>query len=184
MYTITNSEYSILVILAELKTCSGYEINNVIQERGFQEWADIGTTSIYNGLKKMEKKGLVESRIDLEKSGKGPVGYKYTVTSDGYNLLITETKTALSKSRERERFFALGIAGSFCINRNEFVTCLNNRLDMLKNEQKRIRSIVQQHDNLNLQAKLLFEYTFHQIKSEIKYTTETINKIKEAGYDD
>lgn len=48
---ITNVEFMLLQIICERKEASGYEINQLIKERGYREWVDMGTTSIYVGLK-------------------------------------------------------------------------------------------------------------------------------------
>jgi DNA-binding PadR family transcriptional regulator len=55
---MTNAETAILTLLAE-QPRYGYEIEQIIAERGMREWTEIGFSSIYNLLKKLEREGLV-----------------------------------------------------------------------------------------------------------------------------
>ena len=73
MRRLTNVEMVLLQIIAEKEGISGYGINQIVKERGYREWADIGMTSIYVGLKKLEDKKLVKFKIHTGKIGKGPV---------------------------------------------------------------------------------------------------------------
>lgn len=50
MNQLSNVEMVLLQIIAELNQMSGYEINKRIEQRGYREWAKIGTTSIYVGF--------------------------------------------------------------------------------------------------------------------------------------
>lgn len=179
MYKISNAEYALLMIIIEKKNASGYEINEIIQSRGFYEWADIGTTSIYNGLKKLEKKGLAQSKLDVQKSGKGPVGYKFHITEKGYELFSEETIMGLSRSRERERFFALAMAGSSILNNETIDLCLNERIEFLKSENKRLKEKIKNQDRLNQTAKLLFDYALHQINAEIRFIQKILPRFKD-----
>lgn len=65
---LSNVEFMLLQMIAELDQASGYDINKLIDQRGYRQWANIGTTSVYAGLKKLNEKELVES----EPTGKNP----------------------------------------------------------------------------------------------------------------
>ena len=51
---MTNAELAILSLVAE-QPRHGYEIENVIEQRGMRAWTEIGFSSIYYILKKLEK---------------------------------------------------------------------------------------------------------------------------------
>jgi DNA-binding PadR family transcriptional regulator len=111
MRNVTNVEMVLLQIIAEKEGISGYGINQIVKERGYREWADIGMTSIYVGLKKLEDKKLVKSKINTSKTGKGPMPKIFYLTEKGKEVLSAEVLLILSGSRERERIFDLGVAG-------------------------------------------------------------------------
>ena len=68
------TEELILGILAE-QPCHGYQIEKLIEERGMRKWTDVGFSSIYYILEKLEKKGLAES---VPTKGKDKKEYKIT----------------------------------------------------------------------------------------------------------
>ena len=67
---MTNAELAILSLIAE-QPRHGYDIEQVIEARGMREWTEIGFSSIYYLLKKLEKDGLIESQLE-QQEGKGP----------------------------------------------------------------------------------------------------------------
>ena len=66
---MTNAELAILSLVAE-QPRHGYEIEQVIEARGMRDWTEVGFSSIYYLLNKLEKAGLVESRLQ-QPEGKG-----------------------------------------------------------------------------------------------------------------
>ncbi|MBN1315338.1 MAG: helix-turn-helix transcriptional regulator, partial [Anaerolineales bacterium] len=66
---MTNAELAILSLIAE-QPLHGYEIEQIIKKRGMRNWTEIGFSSIYYLLRKLEREGLISSR--LENVGRGP----------------------------------------------------------------------------------------------------------------
>ena len=90
--TLSNAELMLLEIISQAKEISGYAIGKLVEERQYRVWADIGTTSIYTGLEKLKRKGLVTSRLDTAKRGKGPLrtaraGYFTSCSTRGRGML-------------------------------------------------------------------------------------------------
>ena len=77
---LAGAEFALLQIIEEKQPVSGYEINKLIEDRGYRQWTDIGTTSIYVGLEKLSRKGLTSVYLDTGKKGKGPAPKKYRLT--------------------------------------------------------------------------------------------------------
>jgi DNA-binding PadR family transcriptional regulator len=70
---LANVEFMLLQIICEQSDISGYEISQLVKERKYKEWADIGTTSVYVGLNKLSKKQLVSFYINIKKARKRTV---------------------------------------------------------------------------------------------------------------
>ena len=59
---MTNKELAILGLVAE-GPGYGYQIEQVIEERGMRNWTEIGFSSIYYILNKLEKEGWLTSEL-------------------------------------------------------------------------------------------------------------------------
>ena len=77
---MTNAELAILSLVAEAPR-HGYEIEQIIEERGMREWTEIGFSSIYYLLKKLEKVDCVESELILTQ-GRGKARRVYQITAE------------------------------------------------------------------------------------------------------
>lgn len=176
---ITNVEFMLLQIIYEMKEVSGYEINQLIHERGYREWGDMGTTSIYVGLKKLNTKQLVHSYIDTTKQGKGPMPRKFKVTSHGVELLKQTTKDYLSASRERDRRFDLAVAGMPCLTPDEVVAALQKRKDFLAQAADNIKKKFASQGGLRLpfHVQALFKHPLQLITHEIEFMDTLIKDL-------
>jgi DNA-binding PadR family transcriptional regulator len=58
---VTNAELAVLSLVVE-RPRHGYDVELTIAERGMRDWTDVGFSSIYYLLGKLEKAGLIEGR--------------------------------------------------------------------------------------------------------------------------
>jgi DNA-binding PadR family transcriptional regulator len=105
---MTNAELAVLSLVVEAPR-HGYEIDRLIVQRGMREWTDVGFSSIYYLLGKMEKAGLVESRADETPSGPGPARKVFAPTPAGFAAWEAASIAALSVPELRHPF-ALGLS--------------------------------------------------------------------------
>jgi DNA-binding PadR family transcriptional regulator len=182
---ITNVELMLLQIICEQKTVSGYEINQLIKERGYREWGDIGTTSIYVGLKKLSDKQLVNSYIDTTKQGKGPMPRKFEVTDNGVKLLKQNTLESLSSSRERDNRFDLALAGIPFLTTEEVWAALQKRKGFLSEVAKNINIKFESQGGrrLPVHVQALFRHPLVLIKNEIEFMDILIKDLLEKSDD-
>lgn len=171
MKELANVEFMLLQIIYEEKEVSGYEINQLVKERGYREWADIGTTSIYVGLNKLSKKCLVDSHIDTTKQGKGPIPKRFKINDEGKKILKQEIIQALSSSRERDFRFDLALAATQFLAQKEVITALQKRKNFLSQVAKNLENkfAAQGGKNLPFHVKALFEHPLFLIKHEITF---------------
>ncbi|MCC7208685.1 MAG: PadR family transcriptional regulator, partial [Anaerolineae bacterium] len=78
---LTNAELAILSLLAEMPR-HGYDLEAQIEARQMRNWTEIGFSSIYYILNKLEKAGLVASQREPSPGG-GPDRKVYRLTEDG-----------------------------------------------------------------------------------------------------
>jgi DNA-binding PadR family transcriptional regulator len=179
MRKLTNVEMVLLQIIAEKEGISGYGMNRVVKERGYREWADIGMTSIYVGLKKLENKKLIKFRIYTGKIGKGPMPKIYFLTGKGKEVLSAEVLFILSESRERERVFDLGVAGIPFVAPEEVKEALLQRKKFLNDHLDKIRIKFKKDGGhqLPVHARYLFEHSFYLIGNELKFIDKLIGNL-------
>ncbi len=105
---MTNAELAVLSLIVECPR-HAYEIDQVMQGRGMRDWTDVGFSSIYYLLQKMEKAGLVEGRCDASKS-KGPTRKVYSPTTEGL-IAWTEASLEALATPHTKMPLLLGLAG-------------------------------------------------------------------------
>lgn len=183
MKQLSNVEFMLLQIIAESNQASGYDINKLIDQRGYREWANIGTTSIYAGLKKLNNRGFIASEVSGEKSGKGPAPTRFSITEVGMTTLRDEIIVVLSSSRERDNRFDLGLAALPFIDKEAAIEALRKRLDYLEETLKKIKKKYESQGStrLPLHVRVLFLHPIHLIESERVFVSEIISELMEEA---
>jgi DNA-binding PadR family transcriptional regulator len=103
---MTETELTILTLVAEGPRY-GYEIQQIIDERGLREWLVIGFSSIYYILNKLERQDLLTS--ELRYSGPGPARKVYQITEAGRGVLQTAISDLLRQPHTLGAGFELGL---------------------------------------------------------------------------
>ncbi|MBU8933957.1 MAG: PadR family transcriptional regulator [candidate division Zixibacteria bacterium] len=178
---ITNVELTLLQIIGEKEEISGYEINQIVIERCYRNWADIGTTSIYKGLVKLENKHLVTSILKKNKTGKGPVPRLFKLNKRGNKTLKDEILFALSNTNERDYRFDLGLAGLCFVDFKDAIFALGNRKTELIKRQVFIKEKLKNEGTMNLpfSAILVFKHPLSLIKNEIRFIDSIITQLEQ-----
>ena len=183
MSSISNVEFMLLQMIAECGQASGYEIKKLVDQRGYQEWAKIGTTSIYKGLKKLSQKGWVVSETLQDKSGKGPIPTRFSLTEAGVTKLKAEILDSLSNTRERDTRFDLGLAALPLIEKKEAINALQKRLAFLHAVVETVKKKyeLQGSVQLPLHVRMLFLHPIHLIESERAFISRILHELLEES---
>lgn len=179
MAKLSNAEFMLLQIICERGELSGYEIDRLVKERGYREWANIGTTSIYIGLEKLKNKNLVDFYIDGKKQGRGPLPKKFKVNDEGKKVLKQEILKGLLSSRGLDRFY-LAFAATPFLTAGEVIKALQGRKQSLAEDAAKIKKIfaAQGGKKLPLNVRILFEHPLFLIKNETEFTDNLIEELK------
>jgi len=182
---LSNAELIILEIILEMEPISGYDLNKLIEERGIRDWADIGTTAIYLGLKKLEKKDFVSWVLDNKKVGKGPVPRKFSVTNNGKKNLSNEILFSLSKSGARDKRFDIAFYGIGFLPRIVVMLALEKRVENLAIEFTNIDRIsyLESNKDLPLHKKSIIDHKMLLIGNEIEFMNELLDKLRNREID-
>jgi DNA-binding PadR family transcriptional regulator len=169
---LTNVETALLQLIGEKKLVSGYELNILIEERGYRNWAGIGKTSIYNTLIKLEKKRFIREKFFSKKSGKGPAPKKHSLTLDGFRALKAETLEALQGSARGGNAFELAIASIPAAGFKKCAAALRVRAGKLESSLAELKNTFEKQGGKKLPVfvRALFERPMAMIQADLKYT--------------
>lgn len=176
----SNVELIVLHLISEREALSGYEINRLVEERGYRNWAEVGTSSIYIGLEKLENKGLVVSMLDTSKQGKGPLPKKYRLTSEGKKVLLEEMRKALSGESDIPGRFTIGLSGLVLFTLEEAIVHLTRKHEQLAHRIKEQNSQFQAAggDKLPFHVWALFRHTSYMLEKELEFVEILIRDLK------
>ncbi len=174
---MTNAELAILGLVLE-KPRHGYEIEQVIEERGMREWTEIGFSSIYYLLNKLEKAALIESQL-TPPVGRGPARKVYTTTPAGADAWRTATLEALSTASQPSSQFLLGLSGIPGLSTAEAIATLRQyqqqlhvRLQQLEERQ------TQSAPGTPLFLSGMFTYSAALAQAELDWINDFIQKLE------
>ena len=125
---ISERESAILGLLCE-RPLYGYTIEKIIEERGMRHWTEIGFSSIYYVLKRLEQQHLITSTP--EQPDTRPSRNVYTITAAGTSALTEAVRTFLSQYTPMHSPFSLGIANGTLLSYDEINACLAERLRVI-----------------------------------------------------
>ncbi len=104
---LTSAEFALLSLLAEAPW-HGYDIERLIEARGMRNWTEIGFSSIYFLLKKLEGRGLVAVAGPVPPSRR--VAKVYELTDAGRAAHRAATERALAEPDALYPAVLLGLA--------------------------------------------------------------------------
>ena len=176
---MTNAELAILSLIVE-KSRHGYEIEQVIEERGMRDWTEVGFSSIYYLLKKLEKDGLVEGRIE-QAAGRGPARKVYHITPAGGEALRAGVLDALSVPRRRYSPLQLGLANLPYISHAEALAALQQYRDDLVARLEHVQARWESQRPLPYFVDAMFSHSITMIEAELNWITGFTSQLADQA---
>jgi DNA-binding PadR family transcriptional regulator len=174
---ITNKELAILGLISEAPKY-GYQIEQDIEARGMREWTEIGFSSIYYVLNKLEKKGLLSSKIHTD--GKRPARRIYELTPKGMEMFSRNIRERLSNPRPYSGDLDLGLANQPALPLPQVVTALMTHRDTLAGQITRVQE-KWAHDSqphLPDYVHALFEHSTSLMQAEFDWLESYIRQLE------
>jgi DNA-binding PadR family transcriptional regulator len=178
---VTNAELAILSLVAE-QPRHGYEIEQVIEERGMRDWTEVGFSSIYYLLKKLEQERLIESR--LEPAGRGPARQVYQATPAGNAALRAAVRETLSTPARPSSPLQLGLANMPALPRGEAVAALQQYRAELAGRLRHVRARQRAQQPLPYFVEAMFDHSITLIKAELRWADRFIAKLEDQDAQD
>ena len=148
----------------------GYELEQVIEQRGMREWTRIGFSSIYFVLGKLEKRGLVIAK-QPEKAKKKK---SYTIADKGREVLVAQTLAAIASVRPNHSSVLLGMINWSVLTRGQALQALQERKDAVTIELARLADIQFDQQPLPDYVDAMFDFSIGQLTAEAEWIAKTL----------
>jgi DNA-binding PadR family transcriptional regulator len=175
---MTNAELAILGLVAE-QPRHGYEIEQVIEARGMRAWTEIGFSSIYYLLNKLEKEGLIESQLQ-QPEGKGPARKVYCVTQAGREAHLTGIFESLSTPQQTKSSFLLGLSNFPVLSTEQALEALYKYQTQLEDRLEGFLARAETQMPIPPFVEAMFSYSQTLVEAEINWVKNFVQGM-EAG---
>lgn len=173
---MTNAELAVLSLLSE-KPRHGYDIETQIEDRGMRDWTDIGFSSIYAILKKLEKKGWVEAEF-ARSVGQGAPRKVYRITASGREAQLSAVFEALSMPGRPNSSLLLGLANLPMISKDQALEALGQYCIALEARLGQLLLRADEQQPLPDFVEAMFDYSTAMIATELAWLNEYIQKLE------
>jgi DNA-binding PadR family transcriptional regulator len=160
---LTPPEAAILGLIAQ-RPRHGYELDETIEARGLREWSEIGFSSIYFHLQKLQKKGLIRR---LGEEGGEKSRKPYATTKRGLAALGAKAEEMLACPQRLYPPLLVGLANWPILGDRQGNAALARRKETLKSEQVRIASVRDAQQPLPSFVDAMFDYSLAMIEAEL-----------------
>lgn len=147
-----------------------YQLDKIIEENSIRKWADIGFSSIYSIMNKLEKKNFVLSRY--EKEFGSPKRKVYGITPEGRRELKKEVARMLERPATMHDDFTVGLVASDILSEEEVQRCLNTYHDHLKKIAESYRTGIPKSAREKMGVMLAFDRLKNLLEAEISWLSE------------
>jgi DNA-binding PadR family transcriptional regulator len=179
---LSNAELAVLSLVAE-EPRHGYQIETVIEERNMRYWTEIGFSSIYRILKKLEKDGLVESR-SMEPQGRGPGRKVYHMTGEGWEIWRKASLEALATPTITNSTFLLGLDNLYKLNAAEALEALRTYQDSITLSREFLENHVKGSGEMQFFLGAFFDYLVTMLGAEIGWLGKFIAEMEVFSAED
>lgn len=170
---ITDSELLLLGLVAEMPR-HGYELEQIIDERGMREWTQVAFSSIYFVLGKLEKNGLVQAETPASAKARKT----YSITAAGREVLLEQTLAALGAYRPTFSSLLLGMVHWPNLPRKAALDALAARQSSVSAELERLECLRRQRQPMPDHIEVLFDFSVTQLTAEHTWITSTLDYMR------
>lgn len=179
---MTNAELALLSLLSE-QPRHGYDIEKVIDERGMRDWTEIGFSSIYYLLRKLEKEGLIEGEWEGH-PGRGPARKVYALTPEGMSAVLDGVLEALSTPQPLFPPIQLGLANLPGVPKQKALAALLKYRKALLARSQAVQKKRDLQRPLPLFVEAMFSYSLAMIRAEHDWLGTFIQSLEEHDVQD
>jgi DNA-binding PadR family transcriptional regulator len=174
---MTHAEQAVLSLVAEAPR-HGYEIEQVIQSREMRDWADLGFSSIYYLLARLERRGLVRSARSA--SPEGPARRVYRCTPAGVAALRDAVRRALTHPQPGDSPVQLALANLPVLSTAETRRALQRYRELLGQRLDHLRQSRAAQGDLPVHVRAMFTRSAALLRAEIRWADGFLSRPERA----
>lgn len=159
---LTPAELTVLGLVVE-QPCHGYDLEHKIERRGIRRWTDIGFSSIYYLLDKLEKRDLVRAR-PADRGGRAKRVFE--ATKAGQEVAKNEAIAFIADARPAPRPILVGLANLELLSDADYTAALRVRLDHLDHQIEAVIAARDAADEVPQSAGEVFSYSLAMLSAE------------------
>jgi DNA-binding PadR family transcriptional regulator len=159
---LTPAELTVLGLIIE-RARHGYDLEQVIEQRGIRQWSDVGFSSIYYLLAKLERRGLVHVPEAPAASKSRRV---FHATTEGREVAARTVLTLIEEPRPVPYPLLVGIANLTLLSDREYAQALRTRLARVEARIESVQAARQTQAPLPLPAREVFSYSLSLLEAE------------------
>jgi DNA-binding PadR family transcriptional regulator len=164
---VTPAELTLLGLLVE-KPRHGYELEEVIAERGMREWTEIGFSSIYYLLTKLRDRGLIATTTE---PAHGKARKVFTPTPDGFRVCAEAAEEAIAVLVPVFPPVLVGLANQPVIPPDRLRDASARRADALTAKIAEVRAAATR-GHVPPFVRAIFDYSLTQLEAEQRWLTK------------
>jgi len=181
---MNKNELIVLGLLNE-KPAYGYQLKNIIKERGLDKWGVIKQPSIYSTLNKLEKERKIFGK--KEQHGNMPPSIIYSLTDKGRKALKQNVEEALESKNKPANPAIIGIAFITGTTKQKALQILSDNLNYINQQSKLIDDKKAEIKNQNIGFNWQFLLDFSDdirpiIKKRLKNLIKKIESTDESSF--
>ncbi|GGO79912.1 PadR family transcriptional regulator [Nonomuraea cavernae] len=167
---VTPSELTVLGLIIE-RPRHGYDLEREIEQRGIRQWADIGFSSIYYLLARLEKRGLVHVP-------EAPAAAKsrrvFHATPAGREVAAGNVLALIAEPRPAPHPLLVGLANLPLLTEEEYAQALRVRLTRVEGRIASVRAAEQAQAPLPPPAREVFSYSLSLLEAERSWLVDRV----------
>ncbi|MBE8519711.1 PadR family transcriptional regulator [Amycolatopsis sp. H6(2020)] len=162
---MTDAELTVLGLVAE-RPRHGYELDEVVSERGMRDWTALGFSSIYYVLGKLRDRGLVAEVAGERAHAKAKK--TFTITEAGRKACAAAAEAAIAELRPVHPPVLVGLANSPAIPPGRLAAALARRAEAVGERLAEVRRAAAQ-DHAPPFVRAIFDYSIAQLEAEARW---------------
>jgi DNA-binding PadR family transcriptional regulator len=177
MEPVSNAELALLSLLSE-QPRHAYEIEQVIEERNMRDWTEIGFSSIYRLLSKLETAGWLSSQLQPPE-GRGPARKVFQLTPAGKKAWHEAALQNLAKPERKFSSFLLGLDNLCALPPSEAQQAIRKNLADQQSVYQQLSLAVRNHPmKEDFFISIFFDYLLTHMANEIKWLKVLSEKLE------